>query len=317
MKKIFKTNLISEVASSDKLEKAFAVVCKKRKKEGDHSDIWFLRRRWKEEKRRIIKELLIGKYQMEPVHCYKVKDGNYITRWSSRDSVVLKAIGEVLYEHAVAHNKAYHIRGKGGLKKGVKDLIANIKGYKYVIKSDIENFYGSMDHKILLKKCKEVIKDKKIQSLIYQCMNRLEIRYGEYNLIEKGISRGCPISNILGAIVLESLDELNYRDTYYVRYMDDWVYLTKTRGMLRKIVKKMHVMVRKLKFRVAVDKTYIGKISRGFEYLGYRFTGSGIQGLAPKTMTKFKERVTTLYEQGASAHRIGCYVRRWLGWVTL
>ena len=37
--------------------------------------------------------------------------------------------------------------------------------------------------------------------------------------------------------------------------------------------------------------------------------------IAPKTLANFLERITQLYEQGATVRRIGQYVRNWLRWV--
>jgi RNA-directed DNA polymerase len=62
------------------------------------------------------------------------------------------------------------------------------------------------------------------------------------------------------------------------------------------------------------DKTFIGRIARGFDFLGYRFSSSGL-GIAPRTMERFAERMTRLYEQGADANRIGAYARHWWRWV--
>ena len=44
----------------------------------------------------------------------------------------------------------------------------------------------------------------------------------------------------MGALILKSLDTSLSTDGAYVRYMDDWVILTKTRNQLRGVVKKMH-----------------------------------------------------------------------------
>ena len=63
------------------------------------------------------------------------------------------------------------------------------------------------------------------------------------------------------------------------------------------------------------DKTFIGRTSRGFDFLGYQFTPSGL-GVAAKTIERFAERWTRLYEHGADGVRIGDYVRHWRRWVT-
>jgi len=101
---------------------------------------------------------------------------------------------------------------------------------------------------------------------------------------------------------------------FYVRFMDDWVILTLTRWKLRGAVRAVQGLMGVLKLELHPDKTFIGRISRGFDFLGYWFTPEGL-GIALKTVERFAERVSQLYEQGAGENRIGEYVRRWWRWV--
>jgi hypothetical protein len=63
------------------------------------------------------------------------------------------------------------------------------------------------------------------------------------------------------------------------------------------------------------DKTFIGRITRGFSFLGYEFNEAGLTNVAQTTKEKFAERLHQLYEQGASKVSTDDYVRRWLIWV--
>ena len=60
--------------------------------------------------------------------------------------------------------------------------------------------------------------------------------------------------------------------------------------------------------------TFVGRIEKGFDFLGYQITSAGLAGVARRTAEKFVERITQLYEQGVDTVRIGNYVRRWLAW---
>ena len=55
--------------------------------------------------------------------------------------------------------------------------------------------------------------------------------------------------------------------------------------------------------------------AKGFDFLGYSFEPKGLS-IAPKTLANFLERITQLYEQGATVRRIGQYVRNWWRWVS-
>ncbi len=70
-----------------------------------------------------------------------------------------------------------------------------------------------------------------------------------------------------------------------------------------------------LRIRQHPGKTFVGRISRGFDFLGYRFSSAGLVGVALQAVERCAERMTPLYEQGADDVRIGDYVRRWLVWV--
>ena len=67
------------------------------------------------------------------------------------------------------------------------------------------------------------------------------------------------------------------------------------------------------------DKTFIGWVAKGFDFLGHRIGTSGIGGVAASCWEGLQERVVRLYEQDAPPEVIrqrgGDYVRRWMRWV--
>ncbi len=66
------------------------------------------------------------------------------------------------------------------------------------------------------------------------------------------------------------------------------------------------------------DKTFIGRIERGFDFLGYHFRPDRLS-MAAKTIENFVARATRLYEQEpggpVGTSRLGLYVHRWLAWL--
>ncbi len=65
------------------------------------------------------------------------------------------------------------------------------------------------------------------------------------------------------------------------------------------------------------DKTFIGRIEKGFDFLGYHFGTDGLS-VARKTIEQFIARAIRLYEQepeeACASARLGLYVRRWVRW---
>ena len=65
------------------------------------------------------------------------------------------------------------------------------------------------------------------------------------------------------------------------------------------------------------DKTFIGRIEKGFDFLGFHFNRDGLT-VAKATIEKFVARAARLYEQDrkepSGPSRLGMYVRRWVAW---
>jgi hypothetical protein len=89
-----------------------------------------------------------------------------------------------------------------------------------------------------------------------------------------------------------------------VRFVDDWVILAPTRWKLRHAICAVNQTLEELWVEQHPDKTFIGRIERGFDFLGYSFSPQGL-GVAPQTVHRFLQRVIRLYEQGATNRRLG------------
>ena len=65
------------------------------------------------------------------------------------------------------------------------------------------------------------------------------------------------------------------------------------------------------------EKTFIGRVEKGFDFLGFRLSPQGIT-VAKATWERFCERALRLYEQDrrepGGSPRLDAYVRRWAGW---
>jgi RNA-directed DNA polymerase len=307
----FSSNLMSRVCTRALLEQAKTHVYRCRLNDHHNSDIWDLCFHWETYRDALQQQLIQGTYQLSPLSVFGSQNGHRLTRWSARDAVVLKALTIVLTEvlTPVVDPRCHHVTGNGGLKGAVGAVRAKIKTgqYRHLIKSDIANYYASMDHELLLGLCKKQIKDTRVINLLQQYMNRVEVHHGNHDLIEQGIAKGCPLSPLMGALMLKSLDKMIPDRCAYVRHMDDWVILTRTRHQLRRVVKNMHEVVRGLKLTLALDKTFIGKIRKGVDFLGYRFGSLGVIGLAQQTINNHKQKLLRLYEQSASDQRVEKY----------
>jgi len=238
--------------------------------------------------------------------------------WSSQDALVLKALAIVLTRHLAPQmpKTCHHLAGNGGAMAAVRRLCQEIPGNAFVFRSDVKSYYASIDHEILFAQLKQHVADAHLLDLLWQYLRRTIYDGGQYEDVKQGISLGCSLSPLMGALYLTPLDErMAATGLFYVRFMDDWAVLAPTRWKLRAAVQCVNQTLAELKVRQHPDKTFVGRISRGFDFLGYRFSAPGIVGIAKQTVERCVERTNRLYEQGADAVRIGDYVRRWWQWV--
>ncbi len=134
----------------------------------------------------------------------------------------------------------------------------------------------------------------------------------------RGISRGCPLSLLMGALFLHELDVLIEGSwLFYRRFQDDVIVLAPTRWKLRRAVRAVSGVLEGLKLEKHPGKTFVGRVERGFEFLGYRFDPEGL-GIAAPTVRRFVERAARLYEQERGKPggfpQLREYVRRWWRW---
>ncbi len=123
-----------------------------------------------------------------------------------------------------------HVKGHGGLKQTIADVQGHLDDYQYVCKTDVKGFYESINQYLLMEQINDAVGDNDLCHYSYQVIHRRVEYCGQFKDIGKGISRGCPMSPILGALYLKVLDDhFTNKNLYYVRYMDDILILTKTR----------------------------------------------------------------------------------------
>jgi hypothetical protein len=88
-----------------------------------------------------------------------------------------------------------------------------------------------------------------------------------------------PLSPLLGAFFLTELDDaLEHLGLFAVRYMDDILVLAPTRWKLRAAVQMVNQILAALGLAKHPDKTFIGRIMKGFDFLGYHFRPGRLTG---------------------------------------
>lgn len=309
--------LIDRVISDEVIEAAFEWVCKRRRDYSHNSAVWELRRNWLAFKPVLRKALSAGDYRFSPLREIRTAT-DVVEVWCSRDALVLKALAIVLSEHLapVLSSKCHHVKGNGGAQAAVRTARSALAPGCHVMKSDVEGYYASIDHEVLMALAGKYIPDPFVLRLIRQYLERT-VCFGEnYRDVTRGISLGCPLSPLMGALYLKPLDDaVAETGLFYARFMDDWLIIAPSRWKLRKAVQLVNRVLDTLKLKKHPGKTFIGRASKGFDFWGCRFAANGRVAIADATLRRHHERIGRLYEQGAPSGRVRQYIRRWRGWV--
>ena len=96
--------------------------------------------------------------------------------------------------------------------------------------------------------------------------------------------------------------------------MDDFVIMAQKRHQLRRAVKCVHEVLGRLGLRLHGSKRLIGKLSKGFDFLGYRVVPGRRLRSSAESKRRFAEKFRRLYEQGADSMRLWRYAERWCRW---
>ena len=159
--------------------------------------------------------------------------------------------------------------------------------------------------------------------MLLHIINYSVITNADFRTPKKGIARGSALSPLLAAFHLYAVDQAFSACTQlvYVRYLDDFLVFAKTRWHLRKAVKQLNEFFTFYGFEQHPDKTFIGKIDKGFDWMGFFFTAEGCSAVAPRAYANHVIKLRRLYEHARRdtleqvSLRVAGYQKRWETWV--
>ena len=218
---------------------------------------------------------------------------------SSQDTALLKSLTEQLSRTLPRSPACMHLRGNGGLKQAICAIQDALPDYRYVFRTDVKSYYASIDHHRLMDQLADHVTDRDSLNLLWQYMRRTVEYGGTFREITCGIPAGCSLSPLIGAFHLHGLDDeitTRHRGCFYIRYMDDILILAPSRWRLRRAIAAVKRHLGDLGLELHPDKTSIGPIARGFDFLGYHHDRSELR-LSSVTLKRHQEKLTRLYER--------------------
>ncbi|MDJ0599514.1 MAG: reverse transcriptase domain-containing protein [Crocosphaera sp.] len=208
----------------------------------------------------------------------KNKNPRVISIPTVRDRIVLLVLKELLFK---IFPECIPKKLSNTYIHEIKSLIPELElASTNIFRTDIRNFYPSIIREILFKKISKRITSEAIINLLTRAIENPTVpknyrKKDKKNYYEsKGIPQGLSISNILASIYINDIDK-KFRDIdniKYYRYVDDILIISPE----TKIDQYNHLLRKECKnigfdLNEDEDKTFQGKATDKFNYLGYSF----------------------------------------------
>lgn len=161
------------------------------------------------------------------------------------------------------------------------------QGNEWIVDGDLRDYFGTVDHEMLIDMVAEQISDGIILDLIRKMLKVGYVENGRRYETEAGTPQGSVISPLLSNIYLTPFDNaMTGKGFKLIRFADDWMIVCKSRAEAEKALKTAKEELAKLGLTLHPDKTRITNIKWGFEFLGYKIKqGKGLKLLKDKIKT--------------------------------
>jgi group II intron reverse transcriptase/maturase len=193
-----------------------------------------------------------------------------------------------------------------------------------VVDLDLEKYFDTVNHDLLVKMVRETVKDEAVIALIQKFLKSGVMIDGLVSQTEQGTPQGGNLSPLLSNIYLTKFDRmLDERGHKFVRYADDCnIYVKSPRAAERVMESCAQFLEKKLKLKVNRKKSSTGSPTK-LKFLGFRLSqrkeGTRIAA-HEKSLERLKERLKamTSRKRGGTVERILGEITRlingWLGY---
>ncbi len=246
-------------------------------------------------------DLKNGTWQPSPFRFFEIHDPKHRTVAVApfKDRVVHHALVNILepiWERRFIH-QSYATRKNKGVHAAVGQAQHYLKHSQWFLKTDVEHFFDSINHDILLKIVSRTIKDKSMLSICERI-----VRHGGHNGI--GLPIGNRTSQFFANVYLHPLDmfiKQELRTKAYVRYMDDFVLFHNNKDLLKEHKRAVEDFLKnELHLTLKPSATFLNSRQNGLSFLGTRIFPNLIR-LRNENLRRITRRIKVIerwFEEG-------------------
>jgi RNA-directed DNA polymerase len=234
----------------------------------------WVRPKWKN----IQRQLLDGSYKPVPVLRVEIpKESGGMRKLGIPcvlDRVIMQSIAKVLGDlfHPTFSESSYGYMPKRSVQQAARQAQEYYRqGYIHQIDIDLEKFFDTVNHDVLMVQVARKVKNKDLLKLIGRFLRAGVMVNGRLQPTRIGVPQGSPVSPILSNILLDVLDkELESRGHKFVRYADDLAIFAKSKRAGERVLESVsRYLERKLKVKVNQSKSKVGLVKQS-SVLGFQ-----------------------------------------------
>jgi RNA-directed DNA polymerase len=320
-------HLMEEVTSSANLNQAYKRVKANRGAAGvDGMTVDGLRPWIAANREGMIASLLSGSYQAKPVRGVEIPKSGGGTRLLGIPTVVDRLVQQAILQVLEPILDPTFSASSFGFRPGksAHQALAQAQQYVadgrcFVVDLDLEKFFDRVNHDVLMARLARRIGDRRLLRIVRAFLNAGMMQGGVSIERYEGTPQGGPLSPLLANLLLDDLDkELERRGHRFCRYADDCnIYVRSEAAGERVMASVVTFLEGKLRLKVNKQKTAVAPVwERSF--LGHRLLSEGGLGIAPKSLSRAKERLRriTRRNRGIALDRMVSEVNSFTtGWV--
>jgi group II intron reverse transcriptase/maturase/CRISPR-associated protein Cas4 len=160
------------------------------------------------------------------------------------------------------------------------DAVCDLRdcGYRHVLRADIDAFFDTLSHTILMRKLRAHTRDAHTLALIRSWLEVPACAGGRLLPNPMGVHQGAVISPLLSNLYLDGFDKrMRAADHHLVRFADDFVVLCESEEQCITARDDAAVALQQVALALEPTKTQITTFDAGFTYLGTTFKGDGCE----------------------------------------